>query len=204
MSDLPSSVEVAMVSQDQSAQSPGSELYEGINRNHHQGDFGEIAVEALCIAAGLNLAKFKRDDGTDYMIRRSGAKRRTAPYLDVQVKSCSVLREVGDFWRYDLDARAFEDLSMVDYQGPPAYLFLVRVPKSQSRYTVAAETGLHLRAATYWLSLEGENDGVRRSTTRTVSVPRANLLTADALAELFDRAAKGLAPTVSEQPRGGI
>lgn len=161
-----------------------------------------MAVKGICIAAGLNTSRPDRDNGIDLLITKGGTQR--APYLAAQIKSCSILRERDGCWQYDLDAKAFDRLSAEPGLGPPEYLFLVKVPPDPSEYLVNTHTETIFRAAVYWLSLEGMGDGRKYASSRRISVPRDNLLTAAVLAELFDKAAGEYNPLPPSTMRGGI
>ncbi|MDN3243421.1 DUF4365 domain-containing protein [Glycomyces tritici] len=161
-----------------------------MNPQQHQGDFGEAVVRAFCIAAGFNLARYDVDDGIDFVITKRDRKHRRAPCIEVQVKSCSTLVERNGCWPYALDADAFEQLSDEDPVGPPQYLLLVRVPPDSEKFADPTDSGPGFNAPIYWMSLKGMGDGRRNTSSRTISVPRANLLTQEVLIKLFEEAAE--------------
>ncbi|MEU6250462.1 DUF4365 domain-containing protein [Glycomyces sp. NPDC047010] len=161
-------------------------------------------VRAICAAAGFTLAPWEPDNGIDFSIRRLSGRLRRGPVLDVQVKSSRTMKLAGDDWRYELDEQAFQDLSRTDSQGPPAYLFLVRVPKIQHEYMPSGMPGTSFKAKTYWHSLEGMDDGVPHKRSRTISVPCEQVLTVESLIELYNKACQGFTPTVPGQMRGGV
>ncbi|MDA1387693.1 MULTISPECIES: DUF4365 domain-containing protein [Glycomyces] len=162
-------------------------------------------VAAFCASAGYSFTAWEPDNGIDYSIRKFGGPFRRGPVLDVQVKSTFDLNRVGDQWKYRLDERAFQDLSAVDYQGPPALLFVVKVPEDRHQYVLPPSgdsTGF--RAPILWVSLEGTDDGVPRKETRTISIPCTNILTAEVLDAQYEKAAQGFTPIVPRQTGGGL
>lgn len=84
----------------------------------------------------------------------------------------------------------YNQLAGPDYEMP-RFLFLVLAPPDASTWSHATEYRLRLRNAAYWLCLHDQEplpppeNKSKTDSTRTVYIPRANLLTADSLHELF-------------------
>jgi hypothetical protein len=122
----------------------------------------------------------------------------------VQVKSTTDLTRAGDHWKYELNERTFQDLSTVDYQGPPALLFVVKVPKDRDQYVLPLpEDHIGFRTPILWISLEGMGDGTPRKRSRTISIPCTNILTAEVLDEQYGKAAQGFT-RLPRQTGGGL
>lgn len=155
----------------------------GLDRNQHQGLFGESLVRVLASAAGLIVARAELDvAGEDFTISHKGVIGHTRhPKIEVQVKSWSrpVCRD--EQWQYQLRVRHFNELAGADF-ALPRFLVLVIVPDDWTDYATVSPDSVHLRYAAYWRSLrDHERVDLDPDTKVAVPVPRANLLTVDAL-----------------------
>ncbi|WP_280265624.1 DUF4365 domain-containing protein [Nocardia wallacei] len=159
-----------------------------LDRNQHQGHYGEAFVQALAAAAGLQVAKPQPDcTGVDLQLTVPSEYNGDFPQIQVQVKSWSVPKERDDSWRYHkLNEMQFDALA--GRRIWPRYLFLVVVPGHSDEYAVASTSSLALAHAAYWVSLADEPrlEHPSRDRHRTVSVPKGNLLTVRTLQALFD------------------
>lgn len=156
----------------------------------HQGDFGEMFVEALAVAANLDIQKPGRRDriGLDWTINYPGRGGTIGfPAINAQVKSWSKPKGNDAEFRYPLEIKNFNMLAGSAYQIP-RFLFLVVVPTDPSDWIDVDKTRLLLRHAAYWACFHGDEpilDENRQSSTHTVPVPRANLLSVESLHGLF-------------------
>ena len=90
-----------------------------------------------------------------------------------------------EYIHYPLKARNYNLLAGRDYDLP-RFLFLVLAPADPFTWTHATQDRLLLRRAAYWMCLHDQDPLENpRAGTRTVHVPRANLLTVDSLHDLF-------------------
>lgn len=157
--------------------------------NGHRGDFGEQFVRMLAAAANLDAARRERDRvGVDWQLGhpgRSGTRR--YPAIEAQVKCTSPPSgDDGDI-HYPLKVKNYNWLAGREYQVP-RFLFLVLAPSDASTWTDATHDRLLLKHAAYWVCLHDLDPLMDRpaTSTRTVLVPRANLLTVGSLHRLFD------------------
>lgn len=158
--------------------------------NNHQGWYGEAFVRVLAAATGLRVAKPEPDlDGIDFCmwpdrVGRYGGARATP--INAQVKSMAVAEENdAAHWGHTLTAAHFNILADEEALAFPTFLFLVIVPKEWQDWASAEPDGLLLRNAAYWHSLAGMDlidEAVQGS--KTVHVPKANLLTVESLRTL--------------------
>lgn len=161
---------------------------EGFGENGHRGSFGEQFIRMLATAANLDLSQRERDRvGVDWQLGfagRSGTRR--YPAIEAQVKCTSSPDIHGEHIRYQLKVKNYNWLAGRDYVMP-RFLFVVLAPVDPLTWSHATQDRLLLRHAAYWMCLH-ELDPVEdpaKSGTRTVNVPRANLLTVDSLHDLF-------------------
>ncbi|MEO5365717.1 MAG: DUF4365 domain-containing protein [Magnetococcus sp. WYHC-3] len=75
----------------------------------------------------------------------------------------------------------------------PRVLVVVRVPRDLAQWAEASEEQLLLRHCGYWVSLRGEPT-TDNATSMTVSVPRNQIFTVDALKVLMTRIGAGGTP----------
>ena len=161
----------------------------GLDRNQHQGLFGESFVRVLASAAGLIVSRAELDvAGDDFTISHKGVLGATRhPKIDVQVKSWSQQRAVrrDGHWKYRMRARHFNELAGTDF-ALPRFLVLVIVPDDCAHYATTRHDVVELKHAAYWLSLQDHRpvNGAPDATV-PVDVPEANLLTVEALRALM-------------------
>ncbi|GII25502.1 DUF4365 domain-containing protein [Planosporangium mesophilum] len=162
-----------------------------LNSEVWQGHYGEALVRGLACAAGLTTSKKDLDvDGVDIQIGFPGRLNSVRhPAIEAQVKSWSAPKSDDATWRYPLDLENYDNLvGVVGTDFPlPRYLFLVIVPPEKERYTLASHNCLHLHHAAYWASLMDEPPAAELpvKSTKTVYVPKENLLTVEALISLL-------------------
>lgn len=155
----------------------------------HRGDYGEQFVRALAAAANLDASRRDRDRvGVDWSLGYPGrAGTRRFPSIEVQVKCWSTPNDDPETLRYPLRVKNFNWLAGREWQLP-RFLFLVIAPVDASQWVRVTPGALLMRHAAYWASfhdLEPLPPERRENSTYTVDVPRANLLTVDALHGLF-------------------
>jgi hypothetical protein len=157
----------------------------------HQGDYGEQFVEALAIAAGLDVSKTRYRDrrGVDWTLQhpaRYGSTR--FPSIEAQVKSWS--RPKGDAlaWHYPLRVANFNELAGGDLVVP-RFLFLVIIPDGVDHWTEISHDCFTLRHAAYWANfLYDDPIDAPPESTHTVLVPKTQLITTASIYALFDQA----------------
>lgn len=161
-----------------------------LDRNQHQGLFGETFVEVLASAAGLLATRPRLDvTGEDFTICHKGTHGgRRHPKIDVQVKSWqkseadASWREGG--WKYRMKVRQFNEL-VEDQFTLPRFLFVVIVPDDSTQYAMSEAGKLVLHHSAYWVSLSHLStvDPAHQATI-ALDIPTTNLLTVDSLREL--------------------
>lgn len=159
-----------------------------LNRNVHQGSYGEAFVHALACAAGFTIARQHLDvDGVDWQIGAVGPLGSIrSPKIDVQVKSSSRARDSDDHWSHRLRVSHFNALAGRDFMVP-RFLTVVITPEEARQYVRVDADAMILSHAAYWLSLADQEllpaDDADPKTT-TVRVPKRNLLTVETLTAL--------------------
>ncbi|WP_176993673.1 DUF4365 domain-containing protein [Nonomuraea jiangxiensis] len=165
-----------------------------LDKNNHQGWYGECFIQVLAAAAGLQASPLTPDcTGVDFDISAPVEVGGDFPAMRVQVKTWAKPKGDNDDWIYPrLTEKRFNALAGGE-RRIPRFLFLVIVPDDAAKYARGNKNGLVLSHAAYWLSLA---DRVRVENpqcngTITVRVPKRNLLTVKSLRGLLD-------PTLAE------
>ncbi|MFF3956317.1 DUF4365 domain-containing protein [Streptomyces sp. NPDC001890] len=159
-----------------------------MEHNNHQGWYGETFVAAIAAAAGFQVAVPYPDIGKDMILGRDHED----PELDVQIALQVKTRRMGDLDLTDglkitLTIDQFKRLR--GRRQVPCYLVVVLVPQDPATYIRVSELELVLWHSAYWVSLEDRPLPIQQGQKSvTVTVPRENLLTVDALHEFFHRA----------------
>lgn len=163
-----------------------------LNRENRQGYYGEAFFQAIVSAAGMTAQKQSDSDIylTDFEVGHPGARGRLlTPKLGVQVKSSRNARLTRNEVKYKLKSKYYNKLAIPAYRwSNPTFLVVVRVPEDPADWMRVSQEHLELRHAAYWTYLHGmpQRNDLAPESPVTVSVPRANLLTTDALGEMFD------------------
>ncbi|MDX3797179.1 DUF4365 domain-containing protein [Streptomyces sp. AK04-3B] len=157
----------------------------GFGDNGHRGDFGEQFIRMLAAAANIDAARRERDRvGVDWQLGHPGRPgTRRYPIIEAQVKCTSSPDVHSGHISYDLKVKNYNQLAGREYDVP-RFLFLVLAPTDPVTWSHASPDRLLLRNAAYWACLH-DQELCENGTTRTVHVPRANLLTVDSLHGLF-------------------
>lgn len=159
-----------------------------MEHNNHQGWYGETFVAAIAAAAGFQVAVPYPDIGKDMILGRDHED----PELDVQIALQVKTRRIGDLdvtdgLKITLTIDQFKRLR--GRRQVPCYLVVVLVPQDPVAYIRVSERELILWHSAYWVSLEDRPLPIQQGQKSvTVTVPRENLLTVDALHEFFHRA----------------
>ncbi len=148
-------------------------------KNRAQGGYTEALVGTCGAAAGLTCYKPDSDLGFDRILESPSGEA-----IRLQIKStASELTVVKNDLRYELDIDAYDRL-----RKPltiRSYLILVEVRKHQRDWGVAMDWGYIFRRRAHYLSLRGSAP-TNNTTSVTVSIPLANVVTPSTLASLVD------------------
>jgi hypothetical protein len=107
--------------------------------------------------------------------------------IDFQLKSTTVPIDQGDAIAFDLDVATYDRLRQPSRSGL-GVLALIVIDADRDGWLVVDENGTHLRWAAYYLSLLGAPEVSTEATTRLI-VPKANVLTVEAMKALMDESA---------------
>ncbi|MER5561337.1 DUF4365 domain-containing protein [Streptomyces sp. NPDC002506] len=165
-----------------------------MERNNHQGWFGEAFIGVLAAAAGLQHAKPQPDLGIDLEVRRDDPDPSKDARIDFQIKTQRVPDplSLGEGITVRLEAHQYRRL--IGMRQVPAILIAVVVPQESADYTNASEQSLQLNHSAYWVSLAHDPHPLKEDQQRlNVTVPSKNLLTAAVIHELLDNGASGAA-----------
>ncbi|WP_283134648.1 DUF4365 domain-containing protein [Rhizohabitans arisaemae] len=159
-----------------------------LDRNNHQGWYGECFIQVLAAAAGLQATPLTPDcTGVDFYLCLPREIDGDFPRMEVQVKTWSTPKSRNGRWHYrGLTEKRFNALA--GKRRLPRYLFLVVVPPNAQDFVRADSHALQLSHAAYWISLEAEQriDAPDCKRTVEVTIPESNLLTVASLLNLFD------------------
>jgi hypothetical protein len=174
-------------------QSEGTGL---LTRNHRQEALSRAYVQAIAARCGMSVSTSYPDYGIDMSLNEieiSDHVRRESGYkLDVQAKATTRAGVTEDSVWYDLEVRSY-DLLRASPVKNPRILIVLTLPGDESRWCSQNEQELVLRHCAYWLSLKGRPPSTNRKSVR-VSIPRANLFSADAVRGILSRIKAGENP----------
>jgi hypothetical protein len=160
------------------------------DRATHQGLYAEGLVSTLALAAGLNLARYDWDPGMDRIISTPGPRgARRSPMIQVQIKSWSSPKGTGTYWSFPLKIKAYNDLAEQGVDEVRRYLVLCIVPDDVRHFVRAGHDDLRFQRAAYWHYLGDErrlDDSLGHNSTKTVHVPKVQLLTPATLVALVE------------------
>ncbi|MGP3948463.1 DUF4365 domain-containing protein [Streptomyces sp. 7N604] len=161
-----------------------------LNREVRQGRYGEMFFQAIVTAAGLTAQKLHEDDYmTDFFVGHPGARGRLVnPMIGVQVKCSRKAKVSNSAVTHGLKSKYYNELAKpASDWSLPTFLVVVLVPKDADDWMDVSDERLALSRAAYWTCLHGQPQrrDLHEDSPVTVSVPRENLLTEDALLQMF-------------------
>lgn len=141
------------------------------------GDFGESWIRALCTAAGLVPARPDSDRvGLDLAVHDARQE-----FIRVQVKTTEHADIHSDGLHFSLDVPTYDRLRS---GSTPGYLMVVSLRDHHPRWTGHCLMGSIVRGAGFWLALSGL-PATTNTSSITVTLPLANMITPAALRQLF-------------------
>lgn len=144
--------------------------------------FGVVYLRAIAALAGYGASIPESDfDSVDLSLSSRQGKRFG---LDFQVKCTEQVTSHGDNFAFELPKKNYDDLR-VDTVNP-RLLFVLIVPEETSSWLRQNQRRMNLRRCGYWKSLKG-SETLPNTTSVTVRVPYANLLTPETLHRLMTR-----------------
>lgn len=162
----------------------------GMAPSAQQECFGDAFLLAVAAVAGCAVLRPRTDnDSVDWTLSCRLSRR---PKLDVQMKTWIHDGGTGDDIRYPLKKKNYDDLVLGDLLTP-RILVLVLLPDNPSEWLSSIPEQVVLRRCGYWTSLTGQPRSGNVSSV-TVTVPRTNLLTVEALRGVMHRINEGGAP----------
>jgi len=156
-------------------------------RTAQQEGFGDAFMLAVACVAGCAVSQRRPDDDSiDWTLSCKLARR---PKLDVQMKTTSTDDGGGVAIRYPLKKKNYDDLILTNVLAP-RILVLVAIPPDIEEWLSLTAEQLVLRRCGYWVSLAGHPVS-ENETSVTVSLPRENLLTPEAVRRMMHTINKG-------------
>jgi hypothetical protein len=155
----------------------------GMAFSAQQESLGDAFLLAVAGVAGCAVSPRRPDDDSIDWTLSCRLPRR--PKIDVQMKTWTGDDCSSDPIRYALKRKNYDDLIITEVLTP-RILVLVTIPKDVGEWIALSVDQLILRRCGYWASLAGLPPS-GNETTVTVSVPRTNLLTVQALKAMMQR-----------------
>jgi hypothetical protein len=155
----------------------------GMARAAQQECFGDAFLLAVAGAAGCAVSQRRPDDDSiDWTLSCKLSKR---PKLDVQMKTTATADDSDRVIRYPLKKKNYNDLILTNVLAP-RILVLVTLPTDMEEWFSLTAEQLVLKRCAYWITLAGQPESDNEKSV-TVSVPRENLLTAEALQMMMNK-----------------
>ena len=152
-------------------------------RSHQQEQFSDAFLLAIAAAAGCSTSRPVPDnDSVDWTLSCRLSRR---PRLDLQLKSTIFPNSASTDIRYRLKIKNYNDLILQDLIVP-RILVLVTLPRKVENWLDLTPDDMVLRHSAYWVSLAGEPP-IRNNNSRTVVIPKRNLLTQVTLRDIMRR-----------------
>lgn len=143
---------------------------------------------AIAASAGYttyNPADFDRDS-IDLGFSAGGAMR---PKLDAQLKATINLRKSGDFFKFPLKKRNYDDLRV--QTQVPRIIVVLALPRKEAGWLNISVQRLVIRRCAFWASLLGQPELPESQQSMTVEIPAANIFDVNGLKYLMERARMG-------------
>jgi hypothetical protein len=156
-------------------------------RTAQQEGLGDAFLLAIAGAAGCAVSLRRPDDDSiDWTL---SCRLPLRPKIDVQMKTYTSDDGNGEHIRYPLKKKNYDDLIIGEF-FVPRILVLILLPQDIEGWVALSSEQLTMKKCGYWMSLHGM-PASDNETTVTVSVPRSNVLTVEALCGMMWRVNEG-------------
>ena len=162
--------------------------------NDRKEELSYAYIHTLAARAGFSCDRPKKDrQSMDIQVNSEGTVcddfEFHETHLGLQLKATACEMPAGDTFSFPLPIKNYNDLRRK--QVIPRLLVLFIMPLDATQWLEhEVEEHLLARRCAYYLNLYGE-PAVENETTKTVHVPRANVLTIAALTEFMEQASRG-------------
>jgi hypothetical protein len=165
-----------------------------MDQNTQKELFSNVFIQAVAAVAGYACYKPQPDtESVDWGIAAiGGGGSIKSPRLELQLKCTAQDCLAGDALRYPLKTKNYEELSSDNYLVP-RILAVVLVPEEIGEWMGQSEEQLVLRRCAYWVSLRGMA-ATKNTGKVTVTIPRSQQFTVDALVAMMTRIGEGGLP----------
>jgi hypothetical protein len=164
--------------------------------NQRQEALSRAYVRAVAARAGVICGELGQDYGIDMYLRTVPVLGQRyvdmGDQLDLQLKSSTRSRASETEVVHDLEVRAYEVLRAATL-GCPRILVLLVLPEDEALWVSQTVEELLLRRCAYWTSLRGAAATANQATIR-ISIPAANVFSADAVRALLEQVSEGIRP----------
>jgi len=165
-----------------------------LTEQHIEEGLGRAYIMAISNSAGLTCEFPISDfgiDGTICNISKSDDGRRfhDSYKIDFQLKSSINVELKDDVIKYALEAKNYNDLINTNV-GMPRILILFKLPQDRNTWLSVNEEEMILKNCSWWCSLAGR-EPTPNTSTKTIDIPRSQILTPEALRTLMDCVIRG-------------
>lgn len=166
----------------------------GITEQHIKEGLSRAYIIAVSHATGLNIEESRYDYGIDgtisgVKILKNGRRVSNGVKLDFQLKSSVNIEVEDDVIKYALEAKNYNDL--VDEEvATPRILILYKLPKEREQWINVTENNTILKHCAWWCHLRGK-EPTNNCSSKTIEIPRNQILTVEALNELMRKVERG-------------
>jgi hypothetical protein len=149
-------------------------------------------VRAVASSCGFAVEHRTIDrDGVDLSVHAKGKllpeSRLLSPAIHLQAKASINAVRVGDWVRYDLEAKNYKLLTGT--YGEPRYLLLLQLPQDNNDWLSWSAEELVLRRTAWWASFSGAPEISNTSTTR-VWIPSSQVFSPASVRNLLELASR--------------
>jgi hypothetical protein len=178
----------------------GVAVAQGITKEHTQEGLSRAYVSAVAFSAGVNLelGKCEFDYGVDGYFKKVALIKKTIHNtgcnLEFQMKCSYAWRLDGSNISYPLKVGSYNSLvaRMAEYRNDvpvtPKILILMCLPDSDpDSWLTLDENTLALKKCCYFHTVEGPVSNADKHSTKTIKIPKTNLLTPASILDLLER-----------------
>jgi hypothetical protein len=144
---------------------------------------------AGAIAAGAGYATYVPDYDRESIDLGFSAAGRMRPNLHVQLKATINLRRAGEFFKFSLKKKNYDDLRVPTQV--PRIIVVLALPKKETSWLNVSASKLVMKRCAYWTSLRGKPELPDGQGSVTIEIPLANRFDVAGLRKLMEAARGG-------------